>query len=119
MLHVTCSSTFKTQKAVMGRLSTTSASVRGRRRARHGRSTRGTSYSLVWTSWRTPAAVSSSSLDLSDTYNTPFTQSKIIWTVIWISIRRSTRLHRTFIVQYNKAHHIVVHCSVIVTSQFT
>ena len=28
-------------------------------------------------------------------------------------------LHRTFIVQYNKAHHIVGHCSVIVTLQST
>ena len=29
--------------------------------------------------------------------------------------RRCTRLHRTFIVQYNKAHHLVVRCSVIVS----
>ena len=28
---------------------------------------------------------------------------------------RCTCLHRTFVVQYNKACHIVVHCSVIVT----
>ena len=33
--------------------------------------------------------------------------------------RRCTRLHRAFIVQYNKAHYIVVYCSVIVTSQST
>ena len=26
-------------------------------------------------------------------------------------IVRCTRLHGTFIVQYNKAHHIVIHCS--------
>ena len=30
--------------------------------------------------------------------------------------RRCTWLHGTFIVQYNKVHHIVVHCLVIVTS---
>ena len=28
-------------------------------------------------------------------------------------------LHGTFIVQYNKVHYIVVHCSLIVTSQST
>ena len=33
--------------------------------------------------------------------------------------RRCTRLHRTFIVQYNKACHIVLYCSAIVTSQST
>ena len=33
--------------------------------------------------------------------------------------RRCTHLHRTFIVQYNKEHHIVVHCQVIVASQST
>ena len=33
--------------------------------------------------------------------------------------RRCTRLHRTCIVQYNKALHIVYHCSAIVTSQST
>ena len=31
--------------------------------------------------------------------------------------RRCTRLHGTFIVQYNKANHIIVNCSVIVTWQ--
>ena len=38
---------------------------------------------------------------------------------IWMAIQKITDLHVTFIVQYNKAHHIVVHCSVIVTSQST
>ena len=38
---------------------------------------------------------------------------------IWIVIQKMYLLHVTFIVQYNKAHLIVLHCSVIVTSQST
>ena len=33
--------------------------------------------------------------------------------------RRCSRLDVAFIVQYNTAHHMVAHCSVIVTSQST
>ena len=40
--------------------------------------------------------------------------AKIFWTAI-----KSRSLHGTFIVQYKKVHHIVVHCSVIVTLQST
>ena len=45
--------------------------------------------------------------------------AKMIWITIWIAIQRCTCLKGTFIVQYNKAHSIVDHCLVIVTSQST